>query len=231
MIKINSLVLSLLIASGCDHRNDFSGADEAAYQEYVSTLKSIDPLRAQRMNNTEEIQNIYQESGLNDLMLGINSEGNKLAVINSVTIEDFYQSVVKKYANNDLLEPLKTKTIWFAVTKLELLEKKDKASTDLLVKYTRELMSNTHHSDFQLSYDCLAQIKGLIPNTEYNNMIRQQRFAIRFLSSDIDVALAKAEKNPEAINKVMLKSLQEQAESMSTLDRNFADLFIKDKDY
>jgi hypothetical protein len=182
--------------------------------------------KPKKFTDTKAQAEAFKESGLTRLILGLNEEANR-ADFTLPQIDAFYeQTILKKYQKSEHLEALKGKFIWYAVTAFNLIHKENDEATRYLVKYSRELAKNKRNLNFDLSYKCLLNIKGLIDKQEYDQMIKMMLFNIRFFSDDMRKTLEESKINPDQkLDPEVSVILENELQNLTRLNADFKALY------
>jgi hypothetical protein len=212
---LNSLKKLILISSVLG----FLNWELYAQSEYGDFLAA----RPKRMT-LEEIQ--VREEKRQEVYL--ESELYKFQQIDTTSLKsvwNFYNNIIiKKYESHEHADFLKLKFIQFAVRGFDLRLKESPEATRQLIVYTRELTKLQTIYEVEFSYSCIAPIKDLIPKEELNQMVKVERFKVRFMLEDLKKSLAEIENKSDLQRHA--EGLKSFVAKFSQLDSDFAALII-----
>jgi hypothetical protein len=171
-----SKIILLFILVGCSP-NAVESVEETEYQNFVATRKAeFDKINLPNpMQRNDMYQRVYEESGLQQLVLGSLLETAKPSLDE---LKTFYNDVIiGKYNGHVSQGQLKLAFINHAVRSVHLTNAQEK---EFFAKLTRDLVALNGDTNPELTYTCLSSSKLLFGKDEFNEMIKKSKFKTRF---------------------------------------------------
>jgi hypothetical protein len=197
----------VLLLTACTNQRESD--EEVEYQKFVAERHSgvkLDSATLLKLPSLHE--QLYEESGLPKFIK--NGEEK--------TMEDmdrFYKDVIiGKYSGLDE-EYLKSRFVPYVINYFDLTHSEKPEDSQHLVRLTRELMTNKN-VDIRFTYDCLSACKGKIEKNEYNRMVIQAKFEIRFAIENFSEIITHERKRNVTLSKEKERKLKAAQAEMAT---------------
>jgi hypothetical protein len=211
----------VLLLAACS-TNQRESLEEVEYQKFVTERHSgveLDSAIVRKLPSMHE--QLYQESGLPKFIK--NGEEKSME-----DMDRFYKDVIiSKYSGLDQ-EYLKSRFVPYVINYFDLTHAEKPEDSQQLIRLTRELMTNKY-VDIRFTYDCLSACRGKIEKNEYNHMVMQAKFEIRFAIEKFNEIMTQERELEATIPKEKerkLKAAQQEmvAHTIKSLQSSLADL-------
>jgi hypothetical protein len=202
-------IASALVLTCCT-TNLPESTEEAEYQKFVSGREHRVKLDSLTLRNMPAVQEqAYEESGLLKFI-----KNGELKTRDDM--DKFYNEVIiEKYSGHIAQEYLKGKFIRYAITYFDLTHAEKPEDCEYLVRLTRELMA-TKDVDIRFNYDCLSACRGKMEKEEYNSMVQQAKFEVRFVIEESAKIFAQETESKNTVSKERYLKLKAAREEMAT---------------